>query len=153
MNIFTRKELEARNEVKWEVYSKKIQIESRVLCDLAMNHIIPVASQYQSLLLEKVNRMKSVFSADEADSLSEQDIDLIRQIAAHIQLIKRESDAMTKARKEANHLNDDRAKAIAYHDNVLPYLGTIRNAIDALEMVVDDGMWTLPKYRELLFIR
>lgn len=153
LNIFTHKELMARNEVKWEVYSKKIQIESRVLCDLAVNHIIPVASQYQSQLLEKVVRMSNVFSADEAEQLSEQDKDLIRQIAAHIQLIKRESDAMTEARKAANHLSDDRAKAIAYHDNVLPYLGTIRNAIDALELVVDDGMWTLPKYRELLFIR
>lgn len=153
MHIFTRKEVEARNEVKWEVYSKKIQIESRVLCDLAMNHIIPVASQYQSLLLEKVARMQSVFPSEEAAVLSEQDMDLIRNIAAHIQLIKRESDEMVEARKVANGLTDGREKAISYHNNVLPYLGSIRNAIDALELVVDDGMWSLPKYRELLFIR
>lgn len=153
MHIFTKKEVQARNEVKWEVYSKKIQIESRVLCDMAMNHIIPVASGYQSLLLEKVARMKLVFSADEAAKLSEQDLDLIKNIAAHIQLIKRESDAMTEARKVANGLTDGRTKAIAYHNTVLPYLSSIRNAIDALELVVDDSMWSLPKYRELLFIR
>lgn len=153
MHIFTKKEVQARNEVKWEVYSKKIQIESRVLCDMAMNHIIPVASQYQSLLLEKVARMKLVFPADEAAKLSEQDLDLIKNIAAHIQLIKRESDAMTEARKVANGLTDGRTKAIAYHNTVLPYLSSIRNAIDALELVVDDSMWSLPKYRELLFIR
>ncbi len=153
MHIFSKKEVQARNEVKWEVYSKKIQIESRVLCDMAMNHIIPVASQYQSLLLEKVARMKLVFPADEAAKLSEQDLDLIKNIAAHIQLIKRESDAMTEARKVANGLTDGRTKAIAYHNTVLPYLNSIRNAIDALELVVDDSMWSLPKYRELLFIR
>ena len=153
MHVFTEKELHARNEVKWEIYSKKIQIESRVLNDLALNHIIPVSSNYQAILLDKVMKMREVFPADEAEDLSEHDKEIIRDIARNNKLIKQEVDEMRQARKAANRITNDREKAIAYHNTVLPYLQSIRQYIDNLESIVDDELWTLPKYRELLFIR
>ncbi|MBO4370805.1 MAG: glutamine synthetase III [Paludibacteraceae bacterium] len=153
MHVFSEKELHARNEVKWEIYSKKIQIESRVLNDLALNHIIPVSSSYQAILLDKVMKMREVFPSDEAEDLSVHDKEIIRDIARNNKLIKQEVDEMRLARKAANRITNDREKAIAYHNNVLPYLQSIRQYIDNLESIVDDEMWPLPKYRELLFIR
>ena len=151
--VMTRKELEARNEVKWETYTKKIQIEARVLGDLVMNHIVPVATEYQSKLIDNVFKMKGLFAEDETASLSAENIALIRKIAEHTSYIKEHVDAMVAARKVANKIVDEREKAIAYHDTIAPMLEQIRYHIDKLELIVDDQMWTLPKYRELLFIR
>lgn len=154
MGVLTRKELEARNEVKWEVYIKKVQIEARVLGDLSLNHIIPVAVRYQSLLLENVVKLKQTFG-DEADfaDMAEEPRRLVRKIASHICAVTKMVDEMVEARKRANHLADMRERAIAYHDTVAPYLDAIRCHIDDLELMVDNQMWPLPKYRELLFIR
>ncbi len=151
--VMTRKELEARNEVKWETYTKKIQIEARVLGDLVMNHIVPVATEYQSKLIDNVFKMKGLFCEEEAASLSSENIALIKKIAEHTSYIKEHVDAMVAARKVANKIADEREKAIAYHDTIAPMLEQIRYHIDKLELIVDDQMWTLPKYRELLFIR
>ena len=151
--VMTRKELEARNEVKWETYTKKIQIEARVLGDLVMNHVVPVAIEYQSKLIDNVYKMKQIFPAEEAEKLSAENLAIIRKIAEHTSYIKEHVDTMVEARKVANKIVDERAKAIEYHDKITPMLEQIRYHIDKLELIVDDQMWTLPKYRELLFIR
>ncbi len=151
--VMTRKELEARNEVKWETYTKKIQIEARVLGDLVMNHVVPVAIEYQSKLIDNVYKMKQIFPTEEAEKLSAENMAIIRKIAEHTSYIKEHVDTMVEARKVANKIADERAKAIEYHDKIAPMLEQIRYHIDKLELIVDDQMWTLPKYRELLFIR
>ncbi len=153
VGVMTRKELEARNEVKWETYTKKIQIEARVLGDLVMNHIVPVATEYQTKLIDNVYKMKGLFPAEKADGLSAENLAIICKIAEHTSYIKEHVDAMVEARKVANRIADEREKAIAYHDTIAPMLEQIRYHIDKLELIVDDQMWTLPKYRELLFIR
>ena len=151
--VMTHKELEARNEVKWETYTKKIQIEARVLGDLTMNHIIPIATRYQSSLIDNVYKMKDLFPAEKASVLSARNLEIIEDIACRTNFIKEKVDEMVKARKVANKIESEREKAIAYHDTIVPMLEEIRYHIDKLELVVDDQMWTLPKYRELLFIR
>ena len=151
--VMTRKELEARNEVKWETYTKKIQIEARVLGDLVMNHVVPVAIEYQSKLIDNVYKMKQIFPTEEAEKLSAENMAIIRKIAEHTSYIKEHVDTMVEARKVANKIVDERAKAIEYHDKITPMLEQIRYHIDKLELIVDNQMWTLPKYRELLFIR
>ena len=151
--VMTRKELEARNEVKWETYTKKIQIEARVLGDLAMNHVVPVAIEYQTRLIDNVYKMKQLFAEEESARLSSENVAIIREIAAHTAYIKEHVDALIEARKVANRIETEREKAVAYHDTVAPMLEEIRYHIDKLELIVDNQMWTLPKYRELLFIR
>ncbi|RHJ84421.1 glutamine synthetase III [Parabacteroides sp. AM08-6] len=151
--IMTRKELEARNEVKWETYTKKIQIEARVLGDIAMNHIIPIATKYQTSLIDNVYKMKDLFPAEKASALSSRNLEIIEDIAHRTNFIKEKVDEMIEARKVANKIESEREKAIAYHDTIVPMLEAIRYHIDKLELVVDDQIWTLPKYRELLFIR
>ena len=152
--VLSEKELEARNEVKWEIYIKKVQIEARVLGDLSLNHIIPVAVRYQSLLLDNITKLKETFGGyPEYDDMSEEPRRLVRKIAGHICSVTRMVDEMVEARKKANRITDLRTKAIAYHDTVAPYLDEIRSHIDDLELMVDNQMWPLPKYRELLFIR
>lgn len=151
--VMTRKELEARNEVKWEMYTKKIQIEARVLGDLAMNHIIPVATEYQSKLIDNVYKMKELFPAEKASRLSAENMKLIEEIAERTIFITEHVEAMVEARKVANKIESEREKAIAYHDTIAPMLEEIRYHIDKLELIVDNQMWTLPKYRELLFVR
>ena len=151
--VMTRKELEARNEVKWETYTKKIQIEARVLGDLVMNHVVPVAIEYQSKLIDNVYKMKQIFPAEEVKKLTAENMAIIRKIAEHTSYIKEHVDTMVEARKVANKIVDERVKAIEYHDKIAPMLEQIRYHIDKLELIVDDQMWTLPKYRELLFIR
>ena len=151
--VMTRKELEARNEVKWETYTKKIQIEARVLGDLAMKHIIPTATRYQTSLIDNVYKMKDLFPADKASALSSRNLEIIEDIANRTNFIKEKVDEMVEARKVANKIESEREKAIAYHDKIVPMLEAIRYHIDKLELVVDDQIWTLPKYRELLFIR
>ena len=152
IHVLNEKELHARNEVKWETYTKKIQIEARVLGDLCMNHIIPVATQYQSMLLDNLYKMKVVFDKEKAERLSKEDAVLIEEIAEHISAIKTNVDRMVDARKAANVLEDAREKAVAYHDKVEVYFDVIRYHVDKLELIVDNQMWPLPKYRELLFI-
>ena len=151
--VLSQKELEARNEVKWEIYIKKVQIEARVLGDLSLNHIIPVVIRYQTILLENVTRLKDVFSEEEYETLSAEPRRLIRKISAHIAAVTTKVDEMVEARKKANRITDMREKAITYHDTVAPYLDEIRDHIDDLELMVDNQSWPLPKYRELLLIR
>jgi len=152
-NVMTRKELAARNEVKWVTYTKKIQIESRVLGDLAMNHIVPVATKYQTLLVENVYKVRTVLPADRAEAATKRNVELIENISAHIAFIEERVAAMIEARKVANRIADNRQRAVAYHDTVAPMFDEIRYHIDELELIVSDQEWTLPKYRELLFIR
>ncbi|MBR4563309.1 MAG: glutamine synthetase III [Paludibacteraceae bacterium] len=150
--VLSEAELHSRCEVKWETYSKKIQIESRVLGDLVLNHVLPAAKRYQTMLLQNVLAVKQVFSADETASLNERDYDIIRRIENHSGAILKGVEEMTEARHKANRQPDERSKAIAYHDTILPLMAEIRIHADELEMIVDDEMWTLPKYRELLFV-
>lgn len=153
MQVMTERELELRNEVKWEIYTKKLQIEARVLGDLVLNHIIPVATRYQSLLLDNLFKIKNIYSEDKARELSLMDSALVEEISKHVLAIKQNVDQMVEARKVANQIETEYAKAVAYHDTVLPYFEIIRYHADHLELIVDDEMWSLPKYRELLFIR
>ena len=151
--VFSEFELKARNEVKWETYTKKVQIESRVLGDLAINHIIPVATRYQSVLVDNLVKLKTLFPVAKASELTSGDLGTIEKMSHHMSLIKEEFERMTEARKAANRITDEREKAIAYHDTVIPAMEKIRTHIDKLELMVDNEMWPLPKYREMLFIR
>lgn len=153
VGVFSKVELEARNEVKWETYTKKVQIESRCFGDMALNHIIPVATKYQNMLLDNVYKIKSLFPHEKGEKIAAQDMTMIENMAEHMQFIKDKVQEMIEARKVANKIESQREKAIAYHDTVVPYLESIRYHIDKLELMVDDEMWPLPKYRELLFIR
>ena len=153
LNVMQRNELEARNEVKWETYTKKIQIEARVMGDLTMNHIIPVATHYQSRLAHNVQSVYDIFSKEEAEQLTARNKKIIREIAERTQIIETGVEELINARKVANKIENEREKAIAYHDTVAPKMEEIRYHIDKLELIVSDELWTLPKYRELLFIR
>ena len=152
MDVMTETELRARNEIKWEMYTKKIQIEARVLGDLALNHIVPTATKYQSSLLDNIIKMEQVLGKEEGDNASKENIDTVRMIANSVSEIRRLVAEMVERRKVANRITQEREKAIAYHDTVAPMLESIRTHIDKLELVVDNELWTLPKYRELLFI-
>ncbi|MBO4485815.1 MAG: glutamine synthetase type III, partial [Prevotella sp.] len=153
MNVMRRNELAARNEVKWETYTKKIQIEARVLGDITMNHVVPVATHYQSRLAKTVQNMYEIFSRDEADSLTARNKKIIIEIGERTQSIETGVEELVEARRVANRIEGARERAIAYHDTVAPRLEEIRYQIDKLELIVSDELWTLPKYRELLFIR
>lgn len=153
MSVMNRKELEARNEVKWDTYTKRIQIEARVMGDITMNHIVPVATHYQSQLAKNVQNMRQIFPAEKADKLCARNMKLIEEIAERTQAIETGVEELINARKVANKIENEREKAIAYHDTVEPKMGKIRYQIDKLELIVSDELWTLPKYRELLFIR
>ena len=153
LNVMTRKELEARNEVKWDTYTKRIQIEARVMGDLTMNHIIPVATHYQSQLAKNVHNMRNIFPAEKIDRLCGRNMKIIEEIAERIQIIEKGVEDLVEARKVANKIENEREKAVAYHDTVAPKMEEIRYHIDKLELIVADELWTLPKYRELLFIR
>jgi len=149
-NVFTERELDARHEILLETYMKKIQIESRMLGDLAINHIIPTAIKYQNIILNNVGGMKNIG----LDKISyNTQIDMLKDISLHIAIIKKTVDAMIEARKKANTIDHARPKAIAYCDKVVPHFETIRNSVDKLELMIDDELWTLPKYRELVFIK
>ena len=152
-NVMQRNELEARNEVKWETYTKKVQIEARVLGDICMNHIIPVATHYQSRLAKNVQSMFDIFPREKATSLTSRNVKIIEEIAERTQFIETEVEELVNARKVANRIENERDKAIAYHDTIAPKLETIRYQVDKLELLVADELWTQPKYRELLFIR
>ena len=152
-NVMSKKELEARNEVKWETYTKKIQIEARVFGDLSMNHIIPVCTHYQSQLAKNVQSMYDIFPAETAAHLTSRNKKIIEEIAERTQIIETGVEDLVNARKVANKIESEHLKAIAYHDTVAPKMEEIRYQIDKLELIVADELWTLPKYRELLFIR
>lgn len=152
MDVMTETELRARNEIKWEMYTKKIQIEGRVIGDLALNHIIPTATKYQSSLLDNIIKMETVLGKEQGDALSAENIATVKDIAYHVSEIKSLVGILVERRKVANRIQEEREKAIAYHDTVAPMIEEIRLHIDALEMMVDNELWTLPKYRELLFI-
>ena len=151
--VMKKNELEARNEVKWETYTKKIQIEARVLGDLSLNHIIPVATHYQSMIAKDVQNLMAIYGAEKGKKLSERIMNIIEQISERTATIEKNVEDMVNARKVANKIQDEREKAIAYHDTVETFFQPIRYQIDKLELVVADELWMLPKYRELLFIR
>ena len=151
--VMNRKELEARNEVKWETYVKTVQIEARVMGDLSMNHIIPVSTHYQSQLIKNVQGVKDVFPPQQAKRLSARNMKLIQEIAERTERIEQLVEDLTSARRVANRIANIHERALTYHDTVCPKMDAIRFEIDHLEMIVEDGLWSLPKYRELLFIR
>ena len=151
--VMKKNELEARNEVKWETYTKKLQIEARVLGDLSLNHIIPVATHYQSMIAKDVQNLMAIYGAEKGKKLSERIMNIIEQISERTATIEKNVEDMVNARKVANKIQDEREKAIAYHDTVETFFQPIRYQIDKLELVVADELWMLPKYRELLFIR
>ncbi len=153
LNIMTAKELEARNEIKWETYTKKIQIEARVFGDLSINHIIPQVMSYQTKLAENVAALKSIIPAEELKTVASSNLALIKEISERVKAIEEGVQSLIDARKVANKIESEREKAIAYHDTVEPKMDEIRYHIDKLESKVDDEVWTLPKYREMLFIR
>ncbi len=153
MNVLSRPELEARNEIKLETYTKKVQIEARILGDICLNHIVPVATRYQSQLLDNVCKVSQVFPAEQAKTMNAANIDLIEKIAESTASITQHVYSLIGARKVANRLETEREKAIAYHDNVAPLIEEMRTHVDKLETIIDDELWPLPKYREMLFIR
>ena len=146
--VYSEKELQARNEVKWETYSKMIQIESRVMARMAINHIIPAALDYKSKLLKEVALSKNVFGGTDE---CKEEIYLIKSISKYVDQIREKATAMVEARKKANVLEDEYAKAVAYHE-IAESFSALRRPIDKLEEIVDNRTWPLPKYRELLFI-
>ncbi len=153
LGVMSKKEIEARCEVKWETYTKKIQIEARLLGDIALNEILPVASRYQAMLVDKVSKMSSLFPKEKLAELDRCDLAIIESISEHVNAIREMVHDMVEARKVANKITCERTKAIAYHDTVVSYFDGIRKHIDKLEMIVDNEMWPLPKYREMLFIK
>ena len=154
VGVMNEVELRARTEINWEIYSKKIEIEARVLADLTANHILPVSTRYQSILLDNVSKMKEIFTdKKEFEQVAAGEIQIIKDIAMHTSEARALSVAMEEECDRFNELDSQREKAIKFHDVIVPYLEAIRRHVDALEMIVDDDMWPLPKYRELLFIR
>jgi glutamine synthetase len=151
--ILTERELEARHEIRLEYYTKKIQIESRVLGDLATNHIIPIAIKYQNTLIENVKGLKQVLDLKTYGKLSQNQMETITEISEHVSWIKTFVNEMIDARKVANRITNTEEKAFAYCDTIKPYFEKIREHVDKLELLVDDELWPLPKYRELLFVR
>ena len=153
LNVMNAKELAARNEIKWETYTKKIQIEARIFGDLSINHIIPQVVAYQTKLAQNVAALKAILSDDEFKVLAASNLALISEISERVKAIEEGCEALTESRRVANKIESEREKAIAYHDTVEPLMDQIRYHIDKLEAKVDDEVWTLPKYREMLFIR
>lgn len=153
MKVLTEPELRGRVEVEYEKFVMKVQIESRVLADLAINHIVPTAVQYQTILLENVKHQKEIFSPKEFEEQASGRLELIREIGGHISAIKRKRKEMIEARKQANIIEDVYERAKLYNDTVKPFLEDLRDHIDRLELIVDNEKWPLPKYRELLFVR
>ena len=153
MGVLSEAELVARTEIKLDTYTKKIQIEARIFGDLCLNHIIPVATRYQSQLIDNVHKVSDIFPSDTARQLNENNLRLIKQISEHSSFITENVSRLIEARRVANRIGDEMEKAVAYHDTVAPLLETIRYHVDKLELIVDDELWPLPKYREMLFIR
>lgn len=153
LDVMTERENEARTHVRWDNYTKRVQIEARVLGDLVMNHIVPVAIRYQTELIENVKGLKELFGEKEYKELAGARIELIRTVSQHVSYIKAKTNEMIEARKVANKIEDEKEKALAYSTKIFCFLDDIRYHVDKLELIVDDEYWPLPKYRELLFIR
>ena len=153
LNIMNRKELAARNDIKWETYTKKVQIEARIFGDLSINHIIPQVVGYQTKLAENVAALKAILPEEQFSKVAQSNLSLISEISERIKVIEEGCEALTNARRVANKITSNREKAIAYHDTVEPIMDQVRYHIDKLEEKVDDEVWTLPKYREMLFMR
>ncbi len=153
LGIYTERELEARNEIKLEKYSTTIAIEARVLADIARNHIIPSALKYQNRLIENVKGIKEIFENEEFKVLAKEQMSLIRGISEHVGIIKVEVENLLNAIAAAKDKNDSRKMAESFCNDVIPFFEKIRNSSDQLEMMVDDELWPLTKYRELLFTR
>ena len=146
--VYSEKELSARNEVKWDIYTKKVQIESRVMARMAINHIIPAALEYKARLLKEVTLHQQVLGGFEG---CQTEVELIRRIGSYIEEINDRAEAMRLQRKRANCIEDEYARAVAYHD-IAREIEALRRPVDKLEELVDNQLWPLPKYRELLFI-
>ena len=153
LNIMSEREQHARYDIYLETYTKKIQIESRVIGDIALNHIIPTAIKYQSVLIENVKGLKEIMNANDFKKSANIQLEMITEISEHINAIKTKVDEMTEARKKANAINDVKKQAIDYCEKVKEYFEVIRNHADKLELLIDDEAWPLPKYRELLFTK
>jgi glutamine synthetase len=151
--VLDKRELEARTEVRLEIYTKKVQIEARVLGDLAINHIIPTAIRYQSELAENIKNLKEILGEDDFNKIAANRIEMVKEISHHITNISSKVNNMVEERKKANKIEDVTKKAKLYSKNVFPCLDDIRYHIDKLELIVDNDIWPLPKYRELLFTR
>jgi glutamine synthetase len=152
LGIFNEREIHARHDIYLENYTKKIQIEGRVIGDLALNHIIPTAFEYQTKLIENVSGLKELYGAG-FKKLAEVQLATIEEISERVSKIRTKVDEMTEARRNANSLTDARKQAIAYCDKVVPFFEEIRYEVDKLELLVSDEAWPLPKYREMLFHR
>jgi glutamine synthetase len=148
--VFTHVEIEARHEIELEKYIKKVQIESRVLGEMALTYVLPAAVQYQNQLLENIRGLKEI-GLDK--KMYESQLALVKDISQHVNIIRMQSEAMVEARKAANNIESMKDKALAYCHQVKPYFDDIRYHIDKLELVVDDKLWPVPKYRELLLMR
>ena len=153
MGILNHREQEARYEIALETYTKKIQIESRIMADMVNNQIIPAALNYQRGLIENAKGLKEILGAAEFKKAADTQIELIKEISEHVAIIKKAADDMTEARKNANNLDNAKKQAHAYCDKVKPFFETIRYNVDKLENIVDDATWPLPKYREMLYLR
>jgi glutamine synthetase len=151
-NVMTKVELESRKEVYWEIYCKKLAIEAKVLSDLTTNHVIPVAIRYQNMLLENVKNLKEIYSAADFKKLAASQLNLIKRISADIASAEEYVNDLDKLEEKLSKMEEGRKLAVTYHDEVAPMLEKIRVHVDSLEMMIDDQMWPLPKYRELLFI-
>jgi glutamine synthetase len=151
--VYNDREMEGRTEVRWDLYTKKVQIESRVLGDLTMNHILPTVLEYQTMLINNVQGLKNLFSAEEYKTLASRRLELIKEISERVDIVENKVNEMIEARKVANTIDTEREKALAYANVIFPFFDEIRYHIDKLELIVDNEKWPLPKYRELLFIR
>ncbi|MBL7893562.1 MAG: glutamine synthetase type III, partial [Bacteroidia bacterium] len=152
-SIMSHREQEARHAIYLETYTKKIQIESRIIGDLALNHIIPTAIRYQNLLIDNVKKMKDIFDGGEFKKNAATQLEMIKEISERISTIKNSVDDMTEERKKANTIEDHKKQAVAYCEKVKPHFETIRYNVDKLELLIDDEQWPLPKYREMLFTK
>jgi glutamine synthetase len=153
LGVMSHREAEARHEILLESYFMKIQIESRVLGDLAGNHIVPTAIKYQNVLIDNVQRLKDIMDSETFERVAKEQLEMIKDISARISNILGSKEAMVQERKNANLMDDMRDRAIAYHDNVKPYFEVIRYESDKLELMIDDEQWPLPKFREMLYTR
>jgi len=148
--VYTKREAHARHEILLESFYKKLQIEARVIGELGVNIILPAAITYQSRLIENIRGLKDLGLNE---SLYAAQLDIINKISEHVNLIKSDIDEMVEARKKANKIDDVRDRAISYDETVKPFFSQIRYHVDKLEQLVDDSLWPLPKFRELLFIK
>jgi len=152
MDVMNETEIKARYEIELDAYSLRVQIEGRVLGDIAMNHVIPTAVNYQNTLIRNVRGLKDVFGK-EFETVAKEQMDLIKRISEHISGITTKTNAMVEERKKANKTDDEEKKALLYCEKVKPYFELIRYHCDKLELLIDDEIWPLVKYREMLFTR